>query len=360
MEFYLIISIITSILFYISSNVADKSPILSRVLFLLFILLPTTIGGLRNWNLGTDMLGYGTIYFYDACSNKNLLKHLGSYESTEYGYHLLNWLCARTTVAINFFLFVAELIKIILVGLTAWKFRNQINTFIFIFAYMLFFWWYGFSLMRQSIALCFCLYSLVCLYDKKYIPFIILVILGYLFHNSAIFILIIPVIIFFSTFKRRLPIVIFSSIGIFVFASLLFSIAADSGLFAESKRELYLDSGVTSAKTNILIMAAFLLFTFVAKIRNKDLRFFIRACSMYGLMFLSLSSLFEVAFRVSFYPMLALLIAVPMAIQSLNKTMRNISTIAFVSLFILHIVIAAIHGMADTIPYKSTILFNLL
>ena len=131
-------------------------------------------------------------------------------------------------------------------------------------------------------------------------------------------------------------------------------------LFAESKRELYLDSGVTSAKTNILIMAAFLLFTFVAKIRNKDLRFFIRACSMYGLMFLSLSSLFEVAFRVSFYPMLALLIAVPMAIQSLNKTMRNISTIAFVSLFILHIVIAAIHGMADTIPYKSTILFNLL
>lgn len=122
-----------------------------------------------------------------------------------------------------------------------------------------------------------------------------------------------------------------------------------------------MDSGVTSAKSNILIMVVYALLPFFCKIQNKTMVYYIRACSLIGLMFLMLSSLFEVVFRVSFYQMISLLFLVPALLkQTTKQDRRTLGCLVLVMLYLLHIVVAAKHGMADTIPYKSIILDSII
>ena len=173
--------------------------------------------------------------------------------------------------------------------------------------------------------------------------------------------LFLPFVIFTAKIKHRLLIVTLGVGAIYILASTLFMFIATSGLFGESKADLYLDSGVTGAKTNIVIMIAFYLVPYLCKNVDKNLKYYVQACSLIGLMFLSLSNLFEVAFRVSFYQMITLLILVPSLLKLIkDKSMQLIGITIYVCLFLLHIVIAANHGMADTTPYSSIILDNLL
>ena len=360
MLFYLFVGIFTSLLAHIAISNYDRNKNLFYVSFPLLILFPSIIEGCRDWNLGSDMLGYGSIFFYNSLHYNNVGTFLSNLDTKEYGYHLLCYFCGKVGT-INLYMFIAALIKMTMIALTCLHFRKITIPWMVVFGYMLFFYWYGFSLMRQSLAMSICMYSLVYLYDKKYICFLILILIGYLFHNSSVFMLFLPFVIFTAKIKHRLLIVTLGVGAIYILASTLFMFIATSGLFGDSKADLYLDSGVTGAKTNIVIMIAFYLVPYLCKNVDKNLKYYVQACSLIGLMFLSLSNLFEVAFRVSFYQMITLLILVPSLLKLIkDKSMQLIGITIYVCLFLLHIVIAANHGMADTTPYSSIILDNLL
>lgn len=360
MYFYLIVGIITSLLSHIAISNYDKNKVLFYITFPLFILFPSIIEGCRDWNLGSDMLGYGSQCFYDSLQYSNVGSFLSHLDSKEYGYHLLCYFCGKVG-AINLYMFMAALIKMIMVALACLHFRKNTIPWMVVFGYMLFFYWYGFSLMRQSLALSICMYSLVFLQEKKYLLFLLFVFLGCLFHNSSIFMFILPIMILMAKIKHRLLFLILGVCFVYLSASTLFMSAATSIFFDESKVELYLDSGVASAKTNIVIMIAFCLAPYLCNKRDNYLKYYIQGLSLIGLMFLSLSSLFEVAFRVSFYQMIPLLILIPSLLKNIKDKSRQLIGISiFVCLFLLHIIIAANHGMADTVPYRSIILGNLL
>ena len=360
MFFYLFVGIFTSVLAHIAISSYDRDKVLFYIFFPLFILFPSMIEGCRDWNLGTDMLGYGSICFYNTLQYSNLGSFLSHLDSREYGFHLLCYFCGKVGT-INLYMFMAALIKMTMVALTCLHFRKITIPWMVVIGYMLFFYWYGFSLMRQSLALSICMFSLIFLYEKKYLYFLLAVVAAYFFHNSSIFMLILPFVMIMAKMKHRLLIVILGVGTVYILASTLFMVVATSGLFGESKAELYLDSGVTSAKTNIIIMIGFSLFPYLRKNVECNLKYYIQAYSLLGLMFLSLSSLFEVAFRVSFYQMIPLLILIPSLLKNMeDKTQQLICISIYISLFLLHIVIAANHGMADTVPYRSIILNNLL
>ena len=360
MFFYLFVGILTSCIAYVSYENYDKNKLVFYLTFALLILFPSTIEGCRNWNIGTDMLGYGSIYFYDAQRFNTVRLFLENLETKEYAYHLLCYYCGKIG-SINLYMFVAALIKMTMLALTCLKFRKVTIPWLVVLAYMLFFYWYGFSLMRQSLALSICMYSLTFLYDKKYVPFAICIIVGYLFHNSSIFMLYILLVLYAEKIKHGLFYVTIGVGIVYVLATSLFAIMATSGLFGEDKGDLYLNSGVASAKSNILIMVAFYFFPYLSKNTSRKLKYYIQSCALIGLMFLLLSSLFEVAFRVSFYQMIPLLLLIPSLIKDVKNVYRKrLCVLLFVSLFFLHIMIAASHGMADTIPYKSVILDSIL
>lgn len=356
MLFYIVIGIITALLAHMMVTFYDRNKMSAYIFCLLFIIIPSMLEGCRNVDVGTDMLGYGSLYFYNAASCGNIGSFLADLDTKEYGYHLLCYFCAKIG-GINFYMFVAALIKMTMLALTCIFFRKKTIVWLAVFCYMLFFYWYGFSLMRQSLALCVSLYSLTFLYGRKYVAFSACMLVAYLFHNSAVFMSYMLAVIYMARFRHRLFYVSAGVGVVYIFASVLFVYIATSGLFGESKLDLYMDSGVASAKSNIVIMVVYILMPFILKVRNRDIAYYIRACAILGLMFLMLSSLFEVAFRVSFYQMLPLLFLVPALILDVQgKTMRNLCKCALVCLFLAHITIAASHGMSDTIPYKSEIL----
>lgn len=356
MIFYLVIGVITAGFAQLMVQSYRNNQALFLLSCFLFVLLPSVIEGCRDVTIGTDMMAYGSIYFYDALRYNNVFTFLRNLDTKEYAYHLLCYICGKYGT-INLYMFMAAFIKMILLALTCIHFRKKTIVWMAVLGYMLFFYWYGFSLMRQSLALCVALYSLTFLFDKKYIGFSLCVVISYLFHNSGIFILLMPLILYMLRFKHKLILISASATICYLMASALFVFIATSGLFGESKMALYLDSGVQSSKTNILILVAFLLFTLICKKQNEKLIFVIQANAIIGLMFLMLSSLFEVAFRVSFYQMLPLLFLFSALLKAYQGGLWKVTgKIMFLLLLMVHIVIAAQHGMAETIPYKSVLL----
>ena len=356
MFFYIIVGVITTALAQLTVSSYGKNQTLFIVSCFLFIMFPSVIEGCRDVTIGTDMMAYGSVFFYDALRYNDVFVFLHNLDTKEYAYHLLCYICGKYGT-INLYMFMAAFIKMILLALTCIHFRKKTIVWMAVWGYMLFFYWYGFSLMRQSLALCVALYSFTFLVDKKYIGFSLCVVISYLFHNSGIFILLMPLILYMLKLKHKLILISTSAIICYLMASVLFIFIASSGLFGESKMDLYLDSGVQSSKTNILILVAFLLFTFAVKKQNERLVFVIQANAIIGLMFLMLSSLFEVAFRVSFYQMLPLLFLFPALLKEYQVGCWKVTgKIMFLLLLLVHIILAAQHGMAETIPYKSALL----
>lgn len=354
MLFYLLLGFIVAWLFYAADKCSSNNAVKWSFLSISF-LLTTIIEGCRNVNIGTDMYGYGLSYFSEAKRFSNLVSYLKN-QDNEYAYFLLNYICSRLG-SINLFMFIAACIKSILVGLTAWHFRHKMNTFLFIFCYMMFFYWYNFSLMRQGIALCVALYSLRWFYDENYIGFGICTVIAYLFHSSGFFILFIPLMECMSRSKYATLLVCIGCVVVYYSAVQLFMFVVSSGLFLEGRYDHYEDSGVDTAKSNILIFVIYLILTFIFRTDNKRLKYYIRTSSFLGLIFLFLSSLFEVAFRISFYQMLLLFIVIPMYIYEIKSSFkRQFVTFCIALLYIVHIYVNSNHGLADTIPYKSVIL----
>ena len=58
MIFYLSVALITTLLFYLA-NLSVKNKYLFAVLFLLFVLFPSLVGGLRDETVGRDLQTYG-------------------------------------------------------------------------------------------------------------------------------------------------------------------------------------------------------------------------------------------------------------------------------------------------------------
>lgn len=356
MIFYFIISILLSWLFYQAERNYSSKRFL--IYFGLFVIIASVIEGCRDWNVGDDMQGYGIVYWQDAQSYHSVSSFFKDLHTQEYGYHLLNYVCSAIG-DINVFLYAAAFIKITLVGLTTIHFRKDMPGWLFIFTYLMVYFFYGFSLMRQTLAMSFCIYSLTALFDKKYIKFTVFVVIGYLFHNSAIFMIVmLPLKLLAEKGAKH---IVFIGLGtlvlIYEYAMSLFVLIATSGLFAVEKFDLYEDSGVTSAKTNILTATSiFVLSYFIPKSKEnrKILASYIRILAMSTICCLLLSSMFEIAFRISYYFAIPMTLCVLMAFWRTKQ--YHLSVLCILALHIIHFYFACKHGLGGTIPYKSTIL----
>ena len=118
MIFYLSVALITTLLFYLA-NLSVKNKYL-------FVLFPSLVGGLRDETVGRDLQTYGIEWFYKAVYSRSFPLYIESVSNPEYGYLFLNYVCGSITSNINFFFFITELLKIVLLGMTAIHFRKKL------------------------------------------------------------------------------------------------------------------------------------------------------------------------------------------------------------------------------------------
>lgn len=361
MFFYISISLISTILVYLAQRTSPK--ILSKFFLICSILIPSVIGGCRDTSIGTDLQGYGILFFDEIRQYNSITKLFSEWNySSEYGYVLLNYISSKISKDIHAFLFLSELIKMSLVVWTAWNYRKLISSHIVVFTYMIFMYWYGLSLLRQSLAMCICLSAMIYFSNRKYAHFLLIVTVAYLFHNSAIFFCILPILDFIYKKIKQPQFFMLTLIAVIYFcSSSIFYIIASSGLFRIGILELYENSGVTLSKSNLLL--SFFIFLSTLSIRGKRLKcnkyykFLVLTNAALSILFLLLSQFFEIAFRISFYQMMFLIIYYPFLLKNMSNIPLKISYMTiYISIYLLHYYVNVDHGLADTIPYTSRIL----
>jgi len=149
---------------------------------ILSIVIISTIVGLR-YNVGNDWAGYIVDYhnhfYYDNYQFKD--------QSHEYFYFLLNKLCASLNLSYEYLFFMTALIS--------WYFifkstpRRLLSFFLlFIFFDEFFFW--SMNGVRQFISISIWLFSIRYIINKNLSKYIFFIIIAFLFHKSAIILLI--------------------------------------------------------------------------------------------------------------------------------------------------------------------------
>ena len=360
MEFYIVIIILSVFLFSVANRNYKRKPIFI-FFYSAFVLLLSLLGGLRDESVGSDIATYGIAFFEDAkyaSSLWSLLQH----KTGEWGFHILMWICTRISGDIHFMFFVEELIKILLVSSTALYFREKLNATLFVFAYLTFFYFVGFSAMRQLLAMSVFIYSLRYYFNGEHLKYILFGLLAMAFHSSGIFAFLIYFIryLHWESLKKNVFVHLGIMLLIYVFSMTIMNYLMfnNLGVYSE-KAELYMErEGAVTAKTNILLAIALLILSCFCKFWKKNrLEYSIYiVLIIYNLFFLFMSPQFEVAFRVSWYqiPFMIILFLRFARLYVIKK--RLFLNITYISLFILHFVIASIHGLSGTIPYSSRIL----
>lgn len=327
---------------------------------LIAILIPTLFEGLRDDVVGEDMLGYGGSWFFMMDENEPLSSMFEFAQTPEYAYHLLIYVCKKISQNINVFMTACALIKMSAVTLFVYKMREQLSSLLFLFCYYCFFYVFSFSMMRQGIAVAICIYSLAYFVNKKYWKFLLLVVIAYFFHNSAVLMLLLIPIYYMRNLQYNYVIIIGSMVLVYFFVDVLFELVLMTPLFKSGMADLYVDSGVATAKTNLLISTIFLgygvyQYFYEDEEGNHENTYMLIVTSAATLLFLLLSSYIEVAFRMSYYMFIVSVAIVAMFIY--NSELYRLERYAgFIVLFLLHFYSNCSHGLGGALDYSSSIL----
>ena len=328
------------------------------------ILIPALFEGLRDEVVGEDMLGYGAEWFYSMDENEGLLSMLESAQTPEYAYHLLIYVCKKISQVINVYMTACALIKMTAVTLFVYKMREQLSSTLFLFCYYCFFYVTSFSMMRQGIAIAICIYSLYFFENKDLKRFLPTVAIAYFFHNSAILMLLILPIYFMRNLKYKYYIILGSIVFVYLSIEILFELILMTPLFKSGMADLYIDSGVPSAKTNILIALIFIGYGIYyhyfeeeefEEEESYDRTYLLLTTSAITLFFLLLAAYIEVAFRMSYY-MYLVSVAIVVIYISNSERYRIERFAGFTALFLLHFYFYCSHGASGALDYSSSIL----
>lgn len=182
------------------------------------LFLPAFLAGVRDDTIGTDRLVYGDALFEDVLNSQDLF-HLDDVWTgwIEPGYIYLNVLVGRIYPSVNFFYFVLSFIQSACV-LAAFKVLNIRKYAGFAYAaYLFLFFQPSLNLLRQSLSVSVSLLCVALLIKNKKWLAGITFLLAMSFHNSAIIVLLIPLIMLFILKFHSLKAYVFVSLSILFF-----------------------------------------------------------------------------------------------------------------------------------------------
>lgn len=214
---------------------------------------------LRKVTVGIDTQSY--VRRFDYVNRVDLSTAL-NYEVNEKGFTLLNRLIGRYTTDVRWLFVISAILMIIPVGIYIYK--HSPMPFLSFMLYCSFpYYVFCFSGMRQGLAYALTLYSYKYIKEKKLIKFLILIIIAFYFHKSALVFL--PAYFIGQMKLNKFVFILSGAIGAFIYAfrNLL------AGFVAENMFETY---EVMSSRTSewsimciIIVLVGIILFDHVKK-----------------------------------------------------------------------------------------------
>lgn len=167
-------------------NQADKAKSKGKFIFLslLALIIPCFFAAFRGEKVGTDVLQYAKPYYLEALNSSSLQSFLLQ-GSAETGYEVFVFVITKIFKNFNAILFFTEALIICPIYIVAIKNRKNCSMWVTLLVYYMIFYIASFNFMRQSIAAALLLLAYFELVEKKWLKFIILILLAQSFHNTA-------------------------------------------------------------------------------------------------------------------------------------------------------------------------------
>lgn len=365
-----------------STWIAEKS-IKQKPIFFFFsciaILTPTILAGCRDSGIGTDTLIYVDEYWYRIVNTRGWDDFIKSYnqevfDSIEPVYLFINWIASLFGNEVQWAYFMTNLSVILPIYCATYDNRKKAPMWLSMTIFLFLYYNASLNLVRQSIALAFCIYSYKYLEQKKWIRLSIWCVIIINAHNTGIFyILFVFIHIVWNVIKKgklRTSLLILLSTALPVlltFFNYIILIAVAIGTLP-SKYLMYISEedeenvGKSLALIYAIIFLTILLCRrYSSNITKKEFISYVLYNKLFGLILFCASLISKWAYRISYYFNYPVdCIFLPQAIYSLrkkNKKLYHIITFLFTFFLIVMwywlIVIRKEHA---TIPYKSKLL----
>lgn len=260
--------------FLSESRSVRKTKILSYLFLFFAAAIISLLAALRADTIGTDVKTYVIKYFNEAGNSNSFIKYLAFLpdEAVEPGYKLFNYIIARFTDDIRVLLFLISFFDVSFVLAYLLENKKKLSVSFGLLVYMFMQYNIGFNAVRQTMAVCVCLYSFNAARDRKLIKFIILMAIALSFHISAVIMIIsYPLAAIFEKRtkqdKNKLIFIITSvSVVILICINTIIAFFVRAGLFPE-KFNQYKGANFSISRFSafIFLIPAFILFLLYKK-----------------------------------------------------------------------------------------------
>ena len=290
----------------------------------LLIVLIFLIIGLRHPSMGWD-LQYGKyggyLWSFQNISNNSLLEvfRFNGWLNYEIGFILFNKLISFISKDIQCLLICSALLSLIPIGVTIHRYSR--NTLMSVLVYLgLPSFMILFSGLRQGIGISLCCITYPYIINKKPIKFVLLVLIASLFHYSAICFLIAYPIFNFHMGKTLRYISLLGILLVFVLRKPLFTIL--SKLLKDNAQMDY-----NGAITLLLVFTLVYIFCIIFLDNDDSITSGFVNCFYLGVLCMCFGNVNQLAMRVAYYYMIALVIALPNIVMSISNIKNRMITL---------------------------------
>ena len=323
-----------------------KSKLTKKIYFSTLTIQMTLIAGLRSYNVGWDTRSY--VWFFSRAVNYDLRFILTNDVELEKGYVLLEYFTSKISTNPTVLFTIIALFYSISVGRFIYK--NSKNP---ILSYVIFismgFYTFSMTALRQTIAIGIILFSFEFIKKRKFIPFLLLVLLASTFHYSALVFL--PFyFIGYKKFTRPYVLLTLSTIPlVFVFRDQLFSILNQISGYGYS--DLEKEGPTTLFMLLILVFIGGIIQRKSILNKEKDNTLYFNSTYM-SIILATMAFIHPATLRVGYYYMLFLVLFIPEIIHSLSD--KRIKAFAYIAviLALLFLYIRNLNPSSPFVPYE--------
>ncbi len=365
---YLIAFFISIISCYFGEKNIEKNTIVSRCFFVISVLMVSVLAGVRDFNIGTDVMTYGNYVFNASNACTNLVELMqNNVAEIETLYLVLNYVVSRFTNNVNWLYFIIGIItySLIMLGLT--KYKNYISITTGWACFLFLFYSETLNAIRQTIALAIVFWGFHYMLEKKYVQYVVITAVAVLFHVSSILSLITCAVYFIlvkkDTFLTKTLIVGGCFVGIMLYSEIL-ELLISIGILPD-KFVRYYGTGFSFEINPTIIRLPFLLLMIIyyTQFCRGDKEHSKSEWSSYiiflvlEMLFVQMRSIMPALYRASFYFGCYKLIAYGRLQKLMNKQSKTISAIIIgIYLLVVWYYQVVIQGNNGTYPYSSSIL----
>lgn len=363
MVIYITIFVLSSIFFYLSKH-EDKRMSIIYTLLGCFVLV--FFAGVRDKTIGTDTTFYAEEVFQDAVNSHSLPDYIEMTTRAESGYAVVNYIVSVFTDNLNWLLFVIQVLTILFLLLAVYELKMEQYILCIMLVYMFLFYNHSLNFIRQMLAMTVFLYAYACYESAKYKRVVLLLLLGFFFHKSIIF----GVMLFAFTeiFVRATPKIKIILSGFFILIVLSFLANLETIIMSFATVDMlenyqhYTGDEMGEGSNNTEIALRLFFIAIIIYIRN--CKYITKDKAERYLMYLSIEIFFFLIsmlsmylYRVGMFIGILEIFYVPLVLSKITPKFDRIvlSTIIYSLMFFQWYWLWVNHGIGETVPYTSTI-----